>query len=161
MSRMSPFFKPTPQKSPCFRSFRAFVYWTLTCVQLIALITTPWLIDLTRDLYMQSTPRYAPVVANSWVYSTVAGMLVACSCILSLGALFVHLKSYRLCITFAVVSLFAPILLLSSWQHVYVDVAIAVHIILGVLFGAYAIVVIQYEAKVERSLNGNGSASNI
>jgi hypothetical protein len=150
---MSPFFKPEPRRSLCFEYYKNTIYTVLSALALAALITIPWLIDLTRDILTESMPRRSPPPSEAWVLSTVAVIMVMYAVLIAIGAFTIYSESFRFAMAYGTVAIFSPLTLVTYWRYVYPVAIMAILLLLGALFCTYAIVVIRFEAAAKRRLD--------
>lgn len=87
---MSPFFKPEPRRSLCFEYYKATIYTLLFSFAIASIITLPWLLELTRDILTESTPRHQPLPTETMVYVTVAVIIVIYAAVLAVGAFAIY-----------------------------------------------------------------------
>lgn len=156
---MSPFFKPTPRKSKCFVIYQSLIYWFLAGLGVLTVITLPWLITFTRDFLTEATPTLGsnePLVDGTWVYATVAVIIVIIASVLFLGTFAIYSESFRFCMAFGCVAIFSPMVIVHYWRYVYAVTVMVAEEMLGIMFIVYAVLVIRYENEMARRLDGTG-----
>ena len=144
---MSPFFKPPIRKKPIFVCFKNTLYTLLTTIGFMILITIPWLIEFTRDVLKEETSKTFDTVSEAVVYSTVTVLFVVIISLLFLAAYLIYLESFRFCISFGIVVIFAPMLLVRQWRYAYALAIMSAEVLLGVGFCIYAMLLLKFEAK--------------
>ena len=141
---MSPFFKPPPAVTPFFMCYKSTVYTALSACGLSMMITSLWLIDFVRNAMKDASAGHK--VSEALVYSTTAVVFVIVISVLFFAAYLVSIHSFRFCMSFGTIALFAPMLLAHLWRYPYAVGIMVWESLIGILFVFYAVLLIRYES---------------
>ena len=89
---MSPFFKPEPRRGACYECYKNTLYSIVGSLALAAIISLPWLIELTRDILTEQNTgqRQKSPPSDAWIYCTVAAVMVIYAIVLAIAGFVIY-----------------------------------------------------------------------
>lgn len=107
-------------------------------------VSLPWFIDFVHQVLLEeSKGEYE--VSRAIVYSTCVVFFVIIISSLVFACYIVSIESFRFCMAFGTLSLFAPMLLVHLWRYVYAVAIIVAQVMTGIAFTSYGVLIIKYQ----------------
>ena len=143
---MSPFFRPPPSKEGFFSCYKNTLYSVLATFAMCLIVTIPWFIEFIQQVLIEeSKGRYS--VSKAIVYSTCVVFFVIIISSIVFACYIVSIESFRFCMAFGTLCLFAPLILVHLWRYVYADAIMIAEIITGILFCIFGVLIIKYQVQ--------------
>lgn len=146
---MSPFFRPPPSKDGLFMCFKNTIYAILASFAMSLVVSIPWFIDFIHQVLIEeSKGQYS--VSKAIVYSTCVVFFVIIISAIVFASYIVSIESFRFCMSFGTICLFAPLILVHLWRYVYAVAIMIAEILTGILFCIYGVLIIKYQVNEQQ-----------